>query len=150
MYASWKWTRRTELDGSIGWNSVSASYTWICIMRTKTQIRIDILNRWLYSSCLECEICQINHTACPKQRNAGAVSSEISYGTSTCQMDTFRYLLEWPWLGVRHTDKWRRTMKTSKADFANINCLIPERPRYLSAYVQVPESIVDFCNDMFT
>ncbi|KAJ5728765.1 Alcohol dehydrogenase 1 [Penicillium malachiteum] len=28
--------------------------------------------RWLYSSCLECEICEINHTACPYQRNAGA------------------------------------------------------------------------------
>lgn len=30
--------------------------------------------RWLYSSCLECEICEVNHTACPSQRNAGAVS----------------------------------------------------------------------------
>ncbi|PWY73608.1 alcohol dehydrogenase [Aspergillus heteromorphus CBS 117.55] len=28
--------------------------------------------RWLYSSCLECEICAINNTACPYQRNAGA------------------------------------------------------------------------------
>ncbi|KAJ6108586.1 Alcohol dehydrogenase 1 [Penicillium sp. IBT 18751x] len=28
--------------------------------------------RWLYSSCLKCEICAINHTACPNQRNAGA------------------------------------------------------------------------------
>ncbi|KAJ5907618.1 alcohol dehydrogenase [Penicillium taxi] len=28
--------------------------------------------RWLYSSCLECEICAVNHTACPKQKNAGA------------------------------------------------------------------------------
>ncbi|RAK99155.1 zinc-dependent alcohol dehydrogenase [Aspergillus ibericus CBS 121593] len=28
--------------------------------------------RWLYSSCLECEICAINHTACPYQKNAGA------------------------------------------------------------------------------
>ncbi|KAJ5758746.1 hypothetical protein N7520_005902 [Penicillium odoratum] len=28
--------------------------------------------RWLYSSCLECEICEINHTACPNQKNAGA------------------------------------------------------------------------------
>lgn len=28
--------------------------------------------RWLYSSCLECEICAINHTACPNQKNAGA------------------------------------------------------------------------------
>ncbi|KAJ5547939.1 hypothetical protein N7513_005173 [Penicillium frequentans] len=28
--------------------------------------------RWLYSSCLECEICGVNHTACPNQRNAGA------------------------------------------------------------------------------
>ncbi|PTU19356.1 hypothetical protein P175DRAFT_0517638 [Aspergillus ochraceoroseus IBT 24754] len=28
--------------------------------------------RWLYSSCLECEICERNHTACPYQRNAGA------------------------------------------------------------------------------
>ncbi|KAJ5232702.1 hypothetical protein N7468_005658 [Penicillium chermesinum] len=27
---------------------------------------------WLWSSCLECEICAINHTACPHQRNAGA------------------------------------------------------------------------------
>jgi ferredoxin len=29
--------------------------------------------RWLYSSCLECEICAINHTSCPYQKNAGAV-----------------------------------------------------------------------------
>ncbi|CAG7921627.1 unnamed protein product [Penicillium olsonii] len=28
--------------------------------------------RWLYSSCRQCEICEINHTACPKQKNAGA------------------------------------------------------------------------------
>ncbi|PWY72025.1 alcohol dehydrogenase [Aspergillus eucalypticola CBS 122712] len=28
--------------------------------------------RWLYSSCLECEICAINNTACPYQKNAGA------------------------------------------------------------------------------
>ncbi|KAJ5671225.1 Alcohol dehydrogenase 1 [Penicillium longicatenatum] len=28
--------------------------------------------RWLYSSCLQCEVCEVNHTACPKQRNAGA------------------------------------------------------------------------------
>ncbi|KAJ6012040.1 hypothetical protein N7522_002395 [Penicillium canescens] len=28
--------------------------------------------RWLYSSCRQCEICEINHTACPYQRNAGA------------------------------------------------------------------------------
>ncbi|PYH90811.1 alcohol dehydrogenase [Aspergillus ellipticus CBS 707.79] len=28
--------------------------------------------RWLYSSCLECEICARNNTACPYQRNAGA------------------------------------------------------------------------------
>ncbi|OJJ46728.1 hypothetical protein ASPZODRAFT_16479 [Penicilliopsis zonata CBS 506.65] len=28
--------------------------------------------RWLYSSCLSCEICEINNTACPYQKNAGA------------------------------------------------------------------------------
>ncbi|KAL5332172.1 chaperonin 10-like protein [Aspergillus crustosus] len=28
--------------------------------------------RWLYSSCLECEICERNNTACPYQKNAGA------------------------------------------------------------------------------
>ncbi|KAJ5753641.1 uncharacterized protein N7511_007794 [Penicillium nucicola] len=28
--------------------------------------------RWLYSSCRQCEICEINHTACPYQKNAGA------------------------------------------------------------------------------
>ncbi|PLB47991.1 alcohol dehydrogenase [Aspergillus steynii IBT 23096] len=28
--------------------------------------------RWLYSSCLKCEICAINNTACPYQKNAGA------------------------------------------------------------------------------
>ncbi|KAJ5143756.1 uncharacterized protein N7515_002543 [Penicillium bovifimosum] len=28
--------------------------------------------RWLYSSCGQCEICEINHTACPYQKNAGA------------------------------------------------------------------------------
>ncbi|GES57399.1 alcohol dehydrogenase [Aspergillus terreus] len=28
--------------------------------------------RWLYSSCLDCEICAINNTACPNQKNAGA------------------------------------------------------------------------------
>ncbi|KAF5855321.1 hypothetical protein ETB97_009440, partial [Aspergillus alliaceus] len=28
--------------------------------------------RWLYSSCLKCEICAVNNTACPRQRNAGA------------------------------------------------------------------------------
>ncbi|OJZ91742.1 hypothetical protein ASPFODRAFT_55423 [Aspergillus luchuensis CBS 106.47] len=28
--------------------------------------------RWLYSSCLECEVCAINNTACPYQKNAGA------------------------------------------------------------------------------
>ncbi|RAH74563.1 zinc-dependent alcohol dehydrogenase [Aspergillus aculeatinus CBS 121060] len=28
--------------------------------------------RWLYSTCLECEICAINNTACPYQKNAGA------------------------------------------------------------------------------
>ncbi|KAE8145049.1 alcohol dehydrogenase [Aspergillus avenaceus] len=28
--------------------------------------------RWLYSSCLNCEICAINNTACPFQKNAGA------------------------------------------------------------------------------
>ncbi|RAH59770.1 alcohol dehydrogenase [Aspergillus piperis CBS 112811] len=28
--------------------------------------------RWLYSSCLACEICAINNTACPYQKNAGA------------------------------------------------------------------------------
>ncbi|KAL3474907.1 alcohol dehydrogenase [Aspergillus californicus] len=28
--------------------------------------------RWLYSSCLECEICERNNTACPFQKNAGA------------------------------------------------------------------------------
>ncbi|KAL4979919.1 hypothetical protein BDW66DRAFT_167787 [Aspergillus desertorum] len=28
--------------------------------------------RWLYSSCLECEICARNNTACPNQKNAGA------------------------------------------------------------------------------
>ncbi|KAL6234600.1 hypothetical protein BDW75DRAFT_211761 [Aspergillus navahoensis] len=28
--------------------------------------------RWLYSSCLECEICERNTTACPDQKNAGA------------------------------------------------------------------------------
>ncbi|CAG8391078.1 unnamed protein product [Penicillium salamii] len=27
---------------------------------------------WLYSSCRQCEICEINHTACPNQKNAGA------------------------------------------------------------------------------
>lgn len=31
--------------------------------------------RWLYSSCLKCEICEINHTSCPYQKNAGAVGS---------------------------------------------------------------------------
>jgi propanol-preferring alcohol dehydrogenase len=30
--------------------------------------------RWLYSSCRQCEICEINHTVCPYQKNAGAVS----------------------------------------------------------------------------
>lgn len=29
--------------------------------------------RWLYSSCMECEICERNNTACPYQKNAGAV-----------------------------------------------------------------------------
>ncbi|EAU38238.1 conserved hypothetical protein [Aspergillus terreus NIH2624] len=28
--------------------------------------------RWLYSSCLDCEICAVNNTACPNQKNAGA------------------------------------------------------------------------------
>ncbi|KAJ9486914.1 hypothetical protein VN97_g6414 [Penicillium thymicola] len=28
--------------------------------------------RWLYSSCRHCEICEVNHTACPYQKNAGA------------------------------------------------------------------------------
>ncbi|PYI17716.1 alcohol dehydrogenase [Aspergillus violaceofuscus CBS 115571] len=28
--------------------------------------------RWLYSTCLKCEICAINNTACPYQKNAGA------------------------------------------------------------------------------
>ncbi|KAE8359878.1 hypothetical protein BDV27DRAFT_48979 [Aspergillus caelatus] len=28
--------------------------------------------RWLYSSCLNCEICAVNNTACPYQKNAGA------------------------------------------------------------------------------
>ncbi|KAL2217968.1 alcohol dehydrogenase [Thermoascus aurantiacus ATCC 26904] len=28
--------------------------------------------RWLYSSCLSCEICAVNNTACPNQKNAGA------------------------------------------------------------------------------
>ncbi|CAG8182167.1 unnamed protein product [Penicillium nalgiovense] len=28
--------------------------------------------RWLYSSCRQCEICEINHTVCPYQKNAGA------------------------------------------------------------------------------
>ncbi|PKY01487.1 alcohol dehydrogenase [Aspergillus campestris IBT 28561] len=28
--------------------------------------------RWLYSSCLNCEICAVNNTACPSQKNAGA------------------------------------------------------------------------------
>ncbi|KAL4797081.1 alcohol dehydrogenase [Aspergillus venezuelensis] len=28
--------------------------------------------RWLYSSCLDCEICERNNTACPNQKNAGA------------------------------------------------------------------------------
>ncbi|KAJ5571143.1 hypothetical protein N7535_004803 [Penicillium sp. DV-2018c] len=27
---------------------------------------------WLYSYCGQCEICEINHTACPYQKNAGA------------------------------------------------------------------------------
>jgi len=27
--------------------------------------------KWLYSTCLECEICSVNITACPKQHNAG-------------------------------------------------------------------------------
>jgi hypothetical protein len=34
------------------------------------------LIRWLYSSCRNCEICEINHTACPYQKNAGAVSAD--------------------------------------------------------------------------
>ncbi|KAJ9285927.1 hypothetical protein DTO021C3_6488 [Paecilomyces variotii] len=28
--------------------------------------------RWLYSSCLNCEICAVNNTSCPYQKNAGA------------------------------------------------------------------------------
>lgn len=38
-------------------------------------VQRDVLNihRWLYSSCLDCEICAVNHTACPYQKNAGAV-----------------------------------------------------------------------------
>ncbi|KAJ5666867.1 alcohol dehydrogenase [Penicillium macrosclerotiorum] len=35
------------------------------------------LTRWLYSSCLECEICAINHTACPYQQNAGALHQQV-------------------------------------------------------------------------
>ncbi|PYI08161.1 hypothetical protein BO78DRAFT_365082 [Aspergillus sclerotiicarbonarius CBS 121057] len=31
-----------------------------------------VYGSWLYSSCLECEICAINNTACPYQKNAGA------------------------------------------------------------------------------
>lgn len=34
--------------------------------------------RWLYSSCRQCEICEINHTVCPYQKNAGAVSCWLS------------------------------------------------------------------------
>jgi hypothetical protein len=36
--------------------------------------------RWLYSSCLECEICAINHTSCPYQKNAGAVRTYSAIG----------------------------------------------------------------------
>lgn len=32
--------------------------------------------RWLYSSCLNCEICAVNNTSCPYQKNAGAVSQD--------------------------------------------------------------------------
>lgn len=33
-------------------------------------------DRWLYSSCLNCEICAVNNTSCPYQKNAGAVSQD--------------------------------------------------------------------------
>jgi hypothetical protein len=32
------------------------------------------LNRWLYSTCGKCEICDVNPTSCPNQHNSGRVS----------------------------------------------------------------------------
>ncbi|KAJ5640868.1 Alcohol dehydrogenase 1 [Penicillium herquei] len=57
----------------VGIRSVLQIYTWIASRDLVQAHRfVDIVKRWLYSSCLECEICEINHTACPYQRNAGA------------------------------------------------------------------------------
>ncbi|KAJ6013850.1 Alcohol dehydrogenase 1 [Penicillium herquei] len=58
----------------VGIRSVLLIYTRIASRRDLVQTRrfVDFVERWLYSSCLECEICEINHTACPYQRNAGA------------------------------------------------------------------------------
>lgn len=61
------------MDGNEGWYQV-------CLLRRKFLIwsYIDAKGistiRWLYSSCRQCEICEVNHTVCPYQKNAGAVS----------------------------------------------------------------------------
>lgn len=31
-------------------------------------------NRWLGSACMDCEICAVDYTACPLQKNPGRVS----------------------------------------------------------------------------
>ncbi|KAJ5924057.1 Alcohol dehydrogenase 1 [Penicillium verhagenii] len=59
--------------------AVGIRYVWNMRFRNLPPVGLEFLLmsplpyfRWLYSSCLECEICEVNHTACPNQRNAGA------------------------------------------------------------------------------
>ncbi|KAJ6088749.1 hypothetical protein N7486_010010 [Penicillium sp. IBT 16267x] len=50
-------------------------------------------SRWLYSSCLECDICEVNHTACPNQRNAGAVRYySLQLPISACMPRSYAHL----------------------------------------------------------
>lgn len=59
------------------------------VYRVACRIYLLNFNRWLYSSCMKCEICAVNNTSCPNQRNAGAVCLPsplvIKSGAHACQ-----------------------------------------------------------------
>lgn len=86
---------------------------------------IDLPFRWLYSSCRQCEICEINHTACPNQKNAGAVSR--AYSSQISLVMIFTYVL---------------SCKNTPGTFQREFCLSTNFQVYRSTTNIIPKSIL--------
>ncbi|KAJ5925230.1 hypothetical protein N7454_007869 [Penicillium verhagenii] len=68
--------------------AVGIRYVWHVRFRNLPPVGLEFLLmsplqcfRWLYSSCRECEICEVNHTACPNQRNAEYIVTPAIHAT---------------------------------------------------------------------